>query len=793
MAAGPGRMTRLMGWWAGVVTARPGLVLAVLGVITAGLAVPLLRAKVDSSLERAVSEDNPHRQYLEQARRSFQIEEPMVVGLEGRPHVFTPDFLARLERFTHGVERVPGVAGVRGLVSARTVRGGDGAISVERAVPAAAGATPAALAAARERAARDPLLRDVVSADGRATALIIQLQLARPGLGAPASMPASAPAAAEPDEIIAQRVTAAVAALAEESFGRDTPVHFGGLAYLRGKLVATIQHELRTIAVASGVVIALLLLLVFRCLAGLVIPLLTMAIATVWIMGGMTLCGKDIDVYTGMVPSLILIIGVLDAIHLLSDFQDEAAHRPTPREAVAGTIRQLGSPCLLNSITTSYGFASIMINPVPIIQGAGLVMAIGILVTFVVVIAFVPAILCFWAPPPLERDWREDSLLGRALVALGDWVVAHARPLTIGIVAVMLLVGFGISRLKVESEFVRYFKDDDPVARAGRFFDERMGGSVGFDLIVEGGPPNGALTPGVLAGMHRLAQQLRADARVTVVHAPTDAFGELKRALTGAATMPASREEAAQLLLLLEGEEAPLLEQLLTRDGARARLRVRTASLPSRTFTALAQQAQADAQKLLGVPVRATGQHLLMMGTADEIVDGQIWTFGLDCLGLVVILAIAFRSIGLGALALIPNVLPILGGLALMAAAGISLNNVTSINAAVGLGIAIDDTVHFIARYRTEEAESPALALRRTLLAVGRPMLLSTLVLSLGFGTLILSRFKNNSDTGVIASATLAIAIFGDLLLLPILLSLRRRRAEQRAARQAARRLGAAA
>jgi hypothetical protein len=488
----------------------------------------------------------------------------------------------------------------------------------------------------------------------------------------------------------------------------------------------------------------------------------------------MTLLHQDIDVYTGMVPSLILIIGVLDAIHLISDYQDEAAREPDRRRAVAATVRTLAWPCLLNSVTTAYGFASIMINPVPIIQRAGAVMAIAMLVTYVVVMSVVPALLCYFPPPSLPPRWRTESLVGRGLVALGEGVAARAKPLLVVMIGVTVLIGFGISRLRVESEFVRYFKDDDPVAQAGRFFDEHMGGSVGFDLIVETGKTRGLLSPTVLSGLHQTVEELRRDPRVSLIHSPTDALGQLRAAIDGRFGMPRSTEETAQLLLLLEGEGRSLLDQFTAQSYAVGRVRVRTRSLPSREFLALVKQAEARARALTRVPVRATGQHVIMLSTADDIVDGQIMTFGLDCAGLVLIMSLAFRSFGLGLLSLIPNVVPILGGLALMAAAGISLNNVTSISASVGLGIAIDDTVHFLARYRREAALDPERALRHTLLAVGRPMILSTLVLSLGFATLMLSTFKNNSDTGAIASATLAIALFGDLLLLPILLTLRR-------------------
>jgi uncharacterized protein len=756
-------------WIARLVTSRPGSVLGAVAVLTLLLALPLTRARVDSSLESAIPADDPGRRYLEKIQASFKIEEPMVVAIEAEPTAFRADFLERLDRLTRRVESLDGVATVRGLTRARTVRGTQDTLVVEEAVPRADWGSPAALRRAQALTASDPLLRDVAARDGRAVALIIQLQRV-PKTGA-----------VNPEEIVAQHLTRAIDDAAHEIFGRTAQVHFAGLPYLRGKLVATIQHELKTIAVANGAVIALLLLVVFRSLPGLVIPLLTMLVATIWTMGGMTLLGKDIDVYTGMAPSLILIIGVLDAIHLISDYQDEAASQPDRRRAIASMIRGLGWPCLLNSITTAYGFASIMINPVPIIQGAGAVMAVGMLVTYVAVMLVVPSMLCFWAPPPLKSDWRTVTTLGRVLVAVGEWVAAHAKPLLVVMIAVAVMIGVGISRLRVESEFVRYFKDGDPVAKAGRFFDDRMGGSVGFDLIVETGRDQGLLRPEVLAPLSQLVETLRADPRVTLVHSPTDALGRLKEALTGRFEMPRSVDEAAQLVLLLEGEGRSLLAECATQSYATGRVRVRTRSLGSRELLALARHAEREGARLVRRPVRATGQHLLMLSTADDIVDGQIMTFGLDCAGLVLIMSLAFRSLSLGLLSLIPNIIPILGGLALMAATGISLNNVTSINASVGLGIAIDDTVHFLARYRREEAIDPKQALRNTLLAVGRPMLLSTLVLSLGFATLMLSSFKNNSDTGVIASSTLAIAVLGDLLLLPILLTLLRSRQERRA------------
>ena len=632
-------------------------------------------------------------------------------------------------------------------------------------------------AAALTAAAREnPLLRDTfVSRSGRVGAIFVKVADDVVGIS------------------VVRPVIAELRAILDEAAALH-PRHemhlLGPHAYRVTVVDLMVREELKFIPL-TGLMLVLVLFATFRSVAGVLIPLGSVFLGTVGTLALMAVTGESINIINTITATLILVIGAADAIHLIARYQHERADGASPDDAVRQALSFVGGACFLTSVTTAAGFATLGTAHLSILRHFGAYAALGVMLTFLVTILFVPWALARVPIPSPVKPSPSNRITARWTAfadGLARIAIGRHRP----IVAVGLLLtgafAVGIHKTTVDNFIMEYVPQDDPIIEGHRLLEEELAGIVQLDVLLEvaaDGPSDPWHDPELLARAAAIEAVVLADRFVHASDSVLTLLRETRWVQRGGPsggeprdTLPKTRAETASLLLLAEmSGERTVLDTHLRANRRVLRITFRADDLGARNYLALEKRMEGwIAAELAGspIPVRAqiSGTSQVGYGGIDSLIRDLLTSLGYAFLIIFVTMALLFRDVRLAALAMIPNCLPIVVVLGGMGWAGQHLETLSAMVFSIGLGIAVDDTIHYLARYRQEvrAGATPEEAVQRTGARTGRAIIYTSLLLLAGFGVLYTSLFPPNKMFAVLASIVILTALVADLVLLPALL-----------------------
>jgi predicted RND superfamily exporter protein len=421
-------------------------------------------------------------------------------------------------------------------------------------------------------------------------------------------------------------------------------------------------------------------------------------------------------------------------------------------------------PTLLTFVTTVAGFLSLVSHPLAAVRQFGLYGGIGVLFCGVTSITFVPAILELMREPAPRAETGNpgghgSTAFDRLLTRLGDFDCRHAGVIFIGVAALSIFAGLGIPRISVNTTMVSNFPPDSPVRVAVAAVNRHLGGAGQLNVVLETGYPKGFTEPSILSQVEELQAWLADQPAIAGSTSILDYIKLLHRGFNEnrpeAYRIPDTRNLVSQLLFFGASNET---SRLADTQYQTANVLVRTSALDSED---------------LGDSGRVTGSLVLISRTNDEIAVGQALSVGLAFIVIFVIMALVFTSVRMGFIAMIPNVFPVLLYFGVLGWTGITLNVATGLVASIVLGIAVDDTVHFLSnfnRFARAKADERG-GVQATLVHVGRPVITTTVAVTLGFGILALSQLQQQAEFGLLAASTVLLAGVTDLIFNPALTS----------------------
>ncbi|MCZ7680129.1 MAG: MMPL family transporter [Sandaracinaceae bacterium] len=527
----------------------------------------------------------------------------------------------------------------------------------------------------------------------------------------------------------------------------------GGLPHLRASIVDKMLDDQVVLVPATLAVCLVLLFLAFRWLPGMLLPLAAVLVTAVMVMGAMAAAGQPLDILNNVVPALLISIGVCDSIHLLSRYREELRDGTERVAAAERTLRQMALACFLTSGTTAVGFGSLLVAETQMLRRFGVTAALGVLLAYVVTITFLPAAMTAFRAPP--------SGGGRLLAAV-ERVVASVtaavlrRPWSVlGASAVLVIVcAVAAWRVEVGSRLVDHFDEGDEVSRAARVLDTKLDGLLPLEVIITSARGERFRDPAVLGAIERTARWLEDQPGVRRVTTPAAVLRETWFLLTGeprARERPfvSSAQVGAFMTLLAQRDPDPLRSHL-SADGAALRMEVRLADLDAgRTLALIAALEDRLARELAAagagdLEVTMAGEaYASSRGTSAVMRD--LSASLLTSVALIfVMLLLLFRSVRLSLISIPPNVIPLIATAAWMSVRGIPLDIATVIIFSVSVGLAVDGTIHVLARFREETAAGDELvdaSLLRAARGTGGAIAISSVTLALGFGVMLLSAF----------------------------------------------------
>jgi len=709
-------------------------------------------------------EENPQLLAFENLQNTYTKSDNVLFVLapaDGK--IFTPETLSAVEWLTEQAWQIPYSIRVDSVTNFQhTYAEGDDLI-VEDLVTDAMGFNQEALDHVKQIALHEPLLVNrLISPRAHATGVNVIIQL--PGID---------PAAEVPEVVKFARQLAAQ--LETRYAGID--VHLTGIVFLNNAFSENSFIDMKTLVPLMFGIIVIVLALLLRSVWSTLVTVLVILLSIATAIGAAGWMGIQFTPPSASSPTMILTLAVANCVHLLVSFLQSLRHADSKADAMRESLRINLQPVFLTSVTTAIGFMSMNFSDAPPFRDLGNIVAVGVLSSFVYCLALLPALML--ALPVRVKAARSHSVA--ALDRLADFVVKRRRPVLWGMTLVVISLLALIPKNELNDEFVRYFDERVQFRVDTDFTTENLTGlyNISYSLGADG---SGAVSePGYLNKLEAFADWYRQQPEVLHVSSLSDTMKRLNKNLHADDVawykMPDSRELAAQYLLLYE-MSLPYgldLNNQINVDKSATKLDVSIDSLSSNNTIALEERAQQWLAEHAPeyMQVHGASPSIMFSHIGARNIRSMLTGTTLALLLISFILVIALRSLRIGLISIVPNLVPAgmafgLWGL-LVGQVGLAL----SVVAGMTLGIVVDDTVHFLSKYlraRREEGLSSADAVRYAFHTVGTALWTTSVVLIAGFLVLTRSPFELNSGMGLLTAITIGLALFADFLLLPTML-----------------------
>ncbi len=738
------------------------IVATILIVAVAASGVRFLTFNKDSRV--FFSEENPQLQALEALENTFTKENNVLfVITNDEGNVFERETLAALEELTESSWQVPYSNRVDSLANFQHTYAEEDDLIVENLFEDALDLSDADMERIREVALSEILLVNrLVSPSGHVTGVNINILL--PGESS--------------DEI---EETAKFAYKLADEFREKHPeleLHVtGGIMFDYGFSVLT-KDDMRKLIPLMFVVLVVLVGLFLRSIAGTVGALLIILMSMATGLGLAGWLGFEMTSASAMSPPIILTLAVADSVHLMVTMFQQMRGGKTKHEAIAESVRINLQPVFLTSVTTAIGFLSMNVSDAPPFRDMGNIVAMGVMAALVYSIFFLPALMA--VIPVRVRAKRSDTNC-RSCAQIAEFVIKRRTPVFWGSLLMVLLLSLGVFRVELDDDWIAYFGERYEIRTSTDFVIENLAGMDVIEYALESGEPGGISNPEYLATVEAFANWYREQPKVHHVYSFTDTMKRLNMNMHGDdeayLRVPENRELAAQYLLLYE-MSLPFgldLNNRINVDKSSTRMVVSMRAASTREI--LEMDSRAREWLVENAPeymvCNASGMSMIWAHISKRNINNMlIGSFGALFLISFILIA-ALRSLKIGLVSLVPNLVPALMGVGLWGmlfqTVGLGLSVVVSLT----LGIVVDDTIHFLSKYlraRREYAKNPADAIRFAFDTVGTALWVTTFVLVAGFSVLCFSGFKMNSDMGLSTAITISLALAMDFLLLPTLL-----------------------
>lgn len=717
--------------------------------------------------------------FFNETRRSFGDDRVVIAALT-TDDVFAPAFLEKLDRLTRQLAAAPGVAEAQSLTNVKAIRRDRDTVLVENLIPSRLihqGDASGELQTLKPAITSDPLyVKQFVSADGRTAAINVFLK----PLGESETRAAA--------EAIERTITAAA--------GTDE-VMLSGVPVIDARGIRSMLRDMLFLSPVAALLCFIVFFTSFRSFWGVVLPMSALVIGLTWTLGLMALFGKPITLATLSLPTVLMAVGSSYIFHVLNQYRlsmatiaNDAA-KSAKRAAWLAGVEFIAPAVILSGLTTMAGFGALASSTVPTARDMGIFEAAGTGFMLLLTMAFIPAALARLPGDALSRvsPERQDYAVWLNGWLRGITALILFRRRTVILVTLLLtaLIGAGAARLRVNTDYLRIFPERSATVQDALKLHERLAGAATVQLVVSGSPA--AVTrPDFLNGVGALEAFARSQPGVDTAISVTDIVKRLNAVANSPSGVEAIPQTEAALGNLFDNylAEDPALLRLVSRDRSQAIVILRTNLFSSNGLRELTDHLEGWSRDNLpaGVSARATGSAVLLNSASDAIADSQLWSLAI-AIGLIfVMMAGLFRSAATGLLALLPNLLPIVCYFGFLGWAGITLDITTSLIASAVLGLAVDNAVHMIRRYRQCAAErlpsvgrssdeAAGWAMWLTLLRTGKPMWLANVMLMAAFLIFVLSSFVPVRVGGLLWAVTILACLAADLIFLPALMKSR--------------------
>lgn len=773
-------------------------VLLVIIAIVGLLASNLSNITFDTSTEGFLYKTDPQIINYNAFREQFGRDEKIIIALK-TPDVFAVDFLNMLFALHTDIEQnAPYVKEVNSLKNARKTTGNAEALIVEDLFEQGIPKEAQQLEAIKQFALSNAIYKNIyLSEDATFTTLVITTQTYT-SIGVEeetedefldSGFADESTVTPEKREFINVLETNALIASLETIIDKyqteETQIYMAGSPIVTKELQTAIMRDMSRFIVYVIAVIATLLLLMFRRLSGIALPLLIVILTLMSTVGSMAFVGVPITALTQPLPSLLLAVGVGASVHLLAIFYKKYDEVKDKQQAIAYALGHSGLTILMTSLTTAASLASFSFSELAPVANLGIFAALGVSYQLLLTLVFLPALISLLPLKVKSHSVSEKPLLLDRFVHHMGVISINYPKIIVSIAGLVMIVSLGLAlSMRFSHNPLHWFPSDHAVRVNTEIIDKELKGSITIEIVLDTQQENGVYDPQFLNRLEQVSQEIYLFKGehyfIGKIISINDVLKEINRALhenqANTYVIPQDRNLIAQEFLLFENSGSNDLEEIVDARFSKTRLSIKAPWVDSVEYVALIDKLQ----QLLNTRfkdlamVTITGTLPILSDTITKSIKSSIESYILAFSIIIVLMMLLLGSVKLGLLSMLPNLTPIMMGIAVMVVLDMPLDLFTVLIGTIAIGMVVDDTIHFMHNFNRYYAETQSVdkAILLTVNSTGRAIFITSIVLSSGFFIFMFASMTNLYNFGFITGVIILFAMLADLLLVGAMLKL---------------------
>ena len=566
----------------------------------------------------------------------------------------------------------------------------------------------------------------------------------------------------------------------EKATGID--MHFAGLPYSRSITTGKVKDELNMFLILSLIVTGIILFLFFRSFKAVFFPLIIIGVVVVWVLGTLALLGFKITLLTGLIPPIIVVIGIPNSVYMLNRYHHEYTQHGDQMKALSRIIRKIGVVTFITNLTTAVGFFVLVTTEINVLVEFGIVAGINIMATFIVSIILIPGVFSLYKPPSQKHLKHLKFKMLDWVIKKIDVIVHSVRPVIfILTIAVIIVSAFGLTKIRAVSYMVDDIPENSPLKNDLKFFEENFSGVMPLEIIVDTGDKKGVQNlrnlrkinefETFISSIDGISQPVSV---VSFAKAARQAFYNQSEAFY---SLPSNRDLGFIMRYLSEGETEELSQSFIDSTGQLVRVSLKMADIGSNKLDSLVNGVIAPQIDTIfadsKMNVNVTGTTLMFIKGNKFLIENLLTSMLIAFFIIAVIMGMLFRNFKMIVISIIPNIIPLLITAGIMGYFGIPLKPSTALIFSIVFGISVDDSIHFLAKYRQELFAQKFIvseAISKSIRETGSSMIYTSIILFCGFIIFVLSEFGGTIALGKLTSITLFFAMVTNVVVLPALI-----------------------
>ncbi len=570
-----------------------------------------------------------------------------------------------------------------------------------------------------------------------------------------------------------------------DQFTKDTGIQlrYAGLPFIRAMMATEVRREMQIFLYLSALVTGIIMFFFFRSFRAVLFSMIIIGIVVVWVMGTLALFGYKITLLSGLIPPVIVTIGITNAIYLLNKYHLEFAKRRDKEEAIAAVVNKMGLAMFLTNLTVAIGFLTLLTTDILVLREFGIVAGINIMALFVVSLIMIPGIFS-WLPEPTPKHLRHLNfkILGSFLFYV-DIIVHRYRPaIYFTSLAITIVAAFGMLRL----ESISFMMDDVPegsqIKKDLQFFENNFSGILPLEIEVNTGKRRGVLN---IKNLEKIDEFESFIDSISVVSRPVSVISLVKASKQAfynynpAKYALPSKAESGYILRYMKGQtdNTGLLKSFVDSTFTKMRISMQIADIGSKRLDSLVHEVIEPRMNQIfegtNIQTSVTGTTKLFIKGNKFLIDNLKESLLLAFILITLSMAMLFSNVRMIIISLVPNVIALMITAGIMGYLGIPLKPSTALIFSITFGISVDNSIRFLAKYRQEQLANGffvPVSVSESIMETGKSIIYTSIVLFAGFILFAFSSFGGTIALGVLTSTTLVISMFTNLILLPALI-----------------------